>query len=71
MLGASPGASTAVAIITSVIQRCFAPQLANGWAPKLKTMIPSFGSSLIQDPTLAHRLRASTAEVLNLQNVQL
>jgi len=70
MLGASPGASTAVSVMTSVIQRCFAPQLANGWAPKLKTMIPSFGASLIRDTTLAHRLRASTAEVLNLQNVQ-
>jgi len=70
MLGASPGASTAVSIMLDVIQQCFAPQLANGWAPRLKEMIPSFGTSLIDNPALAHRLRASTAEILNLQNVE-
>ena len=71
MLGASPGASTAVSIMVHVLERCFAPHLANGWAEKLKAMIPSYGQSLIENPALAHRVRASTAEVLNLQNVEL
>ncbi len=69
MLGASPGASTAVAIMVHVLERCFAPQLADGWAEKLREMIPSYGTSLINEPALAHKLRAATAETLHLQNI--
>src|SRR5262249_53939246 len=44
MLGASPGASTAVWIMVEVIKRCFPEQLATGgWVAKLKEMIPSYG----------------------------
>ena len=40
MLGASPGASTAVWIMLEVIKRCFPEKLkAGGWAAKLKEMI--------------------------------
>jgi malate dehydrogenase (quinone) len=70
MLGASPGASTAVSIMIKVIERCFAPELANAWTPRLMEMIPSYGTSLAGNPEMAHRLRASTAEILNLQNVE-
>jgi len=69
MLGASPGASTAVSIMIHVIERCLAARLANGWAERLKAMIPSYGKSLVDDPSLARRLRAATAETLNLKNV--
>ena len=69
LLGASPGASTAVWIAIEVLQRCFANQLRGGWAAKLKGMIPSYGESLIDDAELCRRVRADTAAVLHLQNV--
>jgi malate dehydrogenase (quinone) len=70
LLGASPGASTAVFIATSVLEKCFKDQLtANRWLPKLKEMIPSYGESLIDNATLQRRIRAETAAVLHLENV--
>ncbi|MGB6384212.1 MAG: malate:quinone oxidoreductase [Terriglobales bacterium] len=70
MLGASPGASTAVWIMLQVIERCFGDKLKNvGWADKLKKMIPSYGQSLIDNPALAARVRAETAAVLNINNI--
>lgn len=71
MLGASPGASTAVAIMVDVLERCFAGKVKNGaWTSKLKEMIPSYGQSLIDNPSLALELRAKTAKILNIKNVQ-
>jgi malate dehydrogenase (quinone) len=69
LLGASPGASTAASIMLHVIERCFAGEVKRGWAARLKEMIPSYGRSLIDDPALALRVRAETAEVLRLRNV--
>ena len=70
LLGASPGASTAVWITLNVIERCFQDKLtANGWSAKLKEIIPSFGESLIDVAVLCRRVRAETAAVLHLQNV--
>jgi malate dehydrogenase (quinone) len=70
MLGASPGASTAVWIMLRVIERAFSEQLKAGvWSSKLKEMIPSYGQSLMDNPDLCMRLRAETAAVLNLDNI--
>ena len=70
MLGASPGASTAVWIMLQVIKRCFPDKLTSaGWADGLKKMIPSYGQSLIDNPALTERVRAETAELLNLNNI--
>jgi len=70
LLGASPGASTAVFIAIGVLEKCFKDQLtANRWLPKLKEMIPSYGESLIDDAALQRRIRAETASVLHLENV--
>jgi malate dehydrogenase (quinone) len=70
LLGASPGASTAVWIALNVIGRCFKDKLtAEGWGTKLKGMIPSYGESLIDNAELCRRVRAETAAVLYLQNV--
>jgi malate dehydrogenase (quinone) len=67
LLGASPGASTAVFIAVSVLEKCFKSELtANRWLPKLKDMIPSYGESLIEDADLCRRVRAETAAVLHL-----
>lgn len=53
LLGASPGASTAVAIMLDLIQRCFPEKLASAeWQKKLKDMIPSFGESLYDNKAL-------------------
>jgi malate dehydrogenase (quinone) len=70
MLGASPGASTAVWIMLEVLRRCFPQKVASeGWANKLKEMIPSYGQSLIENPALALQLRAETAAILNINNI--
>jgi malate dehydrogenase (quinone) len=70
MLGASPGASTAVWIMLQVIERCFRDQLTNeGWADGLKKMIPSYGQSLIEKPALTTRLRAETAAILKINDI--
>jgi malate dehydrogenase (quinone) len=70
MLGASPGASTAVWIMLQVIESCFKDKLTrDGWASKLKEIIPSYGQSLIANPALCQRLRAETAAVLNINNI--
>jgi malate dehydrogenase (quinone) len=70
MLGASPGASTAVWIMLQVIERGFPEKLkTGGWSSKLKQMISSYGQSLIDDPALCQQVRAETAAVLNLDNI--
>jgi malate dehydrogenase (quinone) len=70
MLGASPGASTAVAIMVDVLERCFPDKVKDGvWTAKLKEMIPSFGQKLKDNPDLTLKLRADTAKVLNIKNM--
>ena len=70
MLGASPGASTAVAIMVQVIERCFREKLTKGgWSAKLKEMIPSYGQSLVENAALCQQVRAETAAVLNLNTI--
>jgi malate dehydrogenase (quinone) len=69
LLGASPGASTAAAIMIKVLELCFAAQLNAGWKTKLQEIIPSYGHSLIDDAALTRQVRADTAAVLGLQNV--
>jgi malate dehydrogenase (quinone) len=70
MLGASPGASTAVSIMVNVIERCFPDELKNrGWSAKLKEMIPSYGQSLIENAALCQQVRAETAAVLQIGHI--
>jgi malate dehydrogenase (quinone) len=70
MLGASPGASTAVWIMLEVIKRCFPEKLKAGrWAAKLKEMIPSFGQNLAENAALCQQVRAETAAILNINNI--
>jgi malate dehydrogenase (quinone) len=71
LLGASPGASTAAFIAISVLEKCFAGELmASAWLPKLKQIIPSYGVSLIDDADFCRQIRATTAEVLKVDNIQ-
>jgi malate dehydrogenase (quinone) len=70
LLGASPGASTAAFIAISVLEKCFAGELtASAWLPKLKEIIPSYGASLIEDAELCQSVRAETAQVLKIENI--
>jgi len=68
LLGASPGASTAAYIAISVLQKCFAAELASaGWLPRLREIIPSYGISLIDDAQTCNRVRAQTAATLKIE----
>lgn len=67
LLGASPGASTAVAIMLDLLKRCFPQQLQTAeWQMKLRDIIPSYGQSLAENKELAHETRKRTSEVLQL-----
>jgi malate dehydrogenase (quinone) len=65
LLGASPGASTAVPIMLGLIEKCFPDRIA-GWTPSLTRMIPTYGMQLSDDPALAARTIARTAAVLKI-----
>ncbi|HWO95907.1 MAG TPA: malate:quinone oxidoreductase [Bacillus sp. (in: firmicutes)] len=65
LLGASPGASTAVSVMLEVIKKCF-PQHLKEWEPKIKEMLPSYGVSLVENPELIHEIHTSTARTLGL-----
>jgi malate dehydrogenase (quinone) len=66
LLGASPGASTAVHVMLEVITKCF-PEHMKEWEPKLKQMIPSYGVSLMENEELLREIQASTAQTLGLK----
>jgi malate dehydrogenase (quinone) len=65
LLGASPGASTAVHVMLEVIKKCF-PQNIIEWEQKIKEMIPSYGMSLMENPELLNEIHTSTAQTLGL-----
>ena len=68
LLGASPGASTAVGVMLDVLKKCFAQKFSGEeWQSKLKEMIPSFGKSWDEYPLLCQELREWTANVLQLE----
>jgi len=70
MLGASPGASTAVFIMINVLEKCFAAKVNDGpWTAKLTEMIPSYGQSLKDNPSLCRDIRAQTAAILHIKNI--
>jgi malate dehydrogenase (quinone) len=67
LLGASPGASTSVPIMVQLIERCFKTQAqTTQWQEKLKSMIPSYGQSLVKNVQLANNTRERTSKVLEL-----
>ncbi|WP_405081079.1 malate:quinone oxidoreductase [Paenibacillus chitinolyticus] len=70
LLGASPGASTAVHVMLEILARCF-PQHMKEWEPKIKEMIPSYGVSLLNNPELFQEILSSTARTLGLVEKEL
>ena len=65
LLGASPGASTAVPIMVDLLKQCF-PDRYEGWLPTLKKLIPTLGTTLDDKPADAERVLHDTAEALHL-----
>lgn len=67
LLGASPGASTAVAIMLQLLEKCFKTKMQTAeWQDKLKKMIPSYGTSLADNEALCEQVRAASAATLGL-----
>ncbi len=63
LLGASPGASTAVSIMLGLLRTCFPDRIA-AWEPTLAELIPSYGQSLNTRPDVARASVDATAEAL-------
>ena len=65
LLGASPGASTAVPAMVEVLERCFGDRY-QAWLPKLKEMVPSLGVNLSGEPKLYREVWDWGTKVLKL-----
>ncbi|MFE1664210.1 malate:quinone oxidoreductase [Microbacterium sp. P02] len=65
LLGASPGASTAVSIMLGLLKTCFPDQISS-WEPRLRDLIPSYGQTLNPRPEVASEVLAETADALAL-----
>ena len=67
LLGASPGASTAAAIMFSILPKCFPKESKTvAWQEKLKEIVPSLGVTLSKDEKLVEATRKRTTNVLDL-----
>jgi malate dehydrogenase (quinone) len=67
LLGASPGASTAVSAMLDVLARCF-PDRYQSWLPTLKDMVPSLGATLSREPALFEEVWSWGTKALGLQS---
>lgn len=65
LLGASPGASTAVHVMLQLLEKCFPNEFVN-WEDKIKQMIPSFRINLSDNPELFNEINTSTSKALGL-----
>jgi len=65
LLGASPGASTAVSIMLGLLKTCFPDRLA-AWEPTLRELIPSYGGTLNPHPEVAEKSLRETAAALRI-----
>lgn len=67
LLGASPGASTAVAIMLQLLPKCFPEEMkSKAWLDKLKQMIPSYGQLLNGNTMLCQSVIETTSKTLKL-----
>ncbi|MCP6652069.1 malate:quinone oxidoreductase, partial [Klebsiella pneumoniae] len=65
LLGASPGASTAVDVMLDILQRSYKHEFPE-WETKIKEMIPSFGQKLAENPELYKEVKADVEHYLKL-----
>lgn len=69
LLGASPGASTAVSAMLSLMERCFPAQMKEqSWKDALQKMIPSYGVKLAEQAELLAQVRTKANKVLGLDS---
>ena len=66
LLGASPGASTAVDAMLDVMQQCFPDRFESSWKAEVLKRIPAYGTGLNHDAAAAAASLAETAEALGL-----
>jgi len=66
LIGASPGASTAVSAMLDVLQRCF-PDRYQAWLLTLKDMVPSLGATLSGEPALFEEVWTWGTKALGLK----
>ena len=66
LLGASPGASIAPAVMLEVLERCFGEQMIH-WSEKISEMIPSYGTKLSKDTKLYEEMWEFTQKTLKLE----
>ena len=68
LLGASPGASTAVSIMLEVLQRCWSDKMATDhWQETLGKIFPSFGKNINSDKALVEKIRNRNDSLLGLK----
>ncbi len=68
LLGASPGASTAVSIMLNLLAKCFPEQMkSDEWRQRLRAMIPSYGQALAKNPELLAKVRSHSERMLKLE----
>ena len=67
LLGASPGASTAVPLMIRLLHECF-PKRAASWQSRLKDLVPGYGVKLNDNPDLAEEILSHTAKVLGIHH---
>jgi len=68
LLGASPGASTSVAIMLDVLKKCYPEEMkSEEWKDTLKKMIPTYGQTIHDNPALCKATRARTTRILKLE----
>ncbi|NWK84002.1 malate dehydrogenase (quinone) [Staphylococcus sp. GSSP0090] len=65
LLGASPGASTAVDIMLDLLKRCYKDEFED-WEEKIKEMVPSFGMKLSENEALYTQLNKEITKYLKI-----
>lgn len=69
LLGASPGASTAVQTMIGIVERCFVKRSkGEAWQAHLHDLVPSYGQSLVDDAELLKAVRQRTLSTLKLND---
>jgi malate dehydrogenase (quinone) len=68
VLGASPGASTAVSIVLEVLEKCFPKEMrSDTWRAHLAQMVPAYGLELAEHPDVFINLRHMAHTQLQLE----
>lgn len=71
LLGASPGASTAVSIILKLLNIMFQKHMhSNSWKNTIQEIIPSYNIKLNENPALINKIRKYTCNALELNYIE-